>query len=344
MNKKIQGFDGLRAIAVILVFFEHFVINGYSLGGLGVRIFFVLSGFLIIGILHKQRELVDSNSSSLLVELKKFWIRRARRIFPIYYLTLVLLLGKFIAQSKSIHTDGLLWYFILSSNIYIEYRSHSWGEFAHLWSISVEQHFYMLSSPILLFFSRIRHQLIIIIIFIVAIATLLANLLNGANITAIYVSSIVNFGFMAIGGLIAINNHPRKSVMLYGIIASLSIPFYIYLSASKKAAILYPVVVPFLCFIISLIGCASLIKYVSSNQSGLFVRLLEWRPLSKLGEISYGFYVYHFFAPRLSSQFHSSLLIKLWPLFQFTFSVVVAWISWTLIEQRFMKPRPTNQL
>jgi peptidoglycan/LPS O-acetylase OafA/YrhL len=342
MNKKIRGFDGLRGIAVLLVFIEHFVMDGHDLGGLGVRIFFVLSGFLIIGILHSQRERIDTNQSSFLVELKIFWGRRVRRIFPIYYLTLTVLLIKCIYQSESINTEGLPWYFIFASNLFIEYVSLSWASFSHLWSISVEQHFYMFFSPVLLFFSRKNHQPILMIIFAIAMVTFFVNVFGKAAPIIIYVSSIINFAFMTIGGFIAIKSIKENIINAVGVMALVLIPVYIFISASQEIKALYPMAYQFLCHSASLIWCASLIKYVTLNQYGLFVSLLEWPPLRKLGEISYGFYIYHYFVPRLPQQLHTYSLpypYLLWALCQFILTVAVAWISWVFIEQRFMQSK-----
>ena len=80
----VRGLDGLRALAIILVMSFHAGLNQF--GWLGVQLFFVLSGFLITGILWNQKG--DSNPIGF--KLKKFWIRRSLRIFPLYFGVLIL--------------------------------------------------------------------------------------------------------------------------------------------------------------------------------------------------------------------------------------------------------------
>jgi peptidoglycan/LPS O-acetylase OafA/YrhL len=90
MQRRVKGFDGLRAIAVGLVYAYHSTsaahLLGMDAGTLGVRVFFVLSGFLIIGILARQRERIESGHSTFRAEIRAFYYRRALRIFPLYYL------------------------------------------------------------------------------------------------------------------------------------------------------------------------------------------------------------------------------------------------------------------
>jgi len=148
---RIKGFDGLRALCVILVFVDHFVWWRHGLGSLGVKIFFTLSGFLIIGILHEQRKKIEAKRKPALQEFYIFWINRALRIFPIYFLTLAGILAYTFYRELPHTYQGLQYYFAFAGNVYIQHVSHSWGMFTHLWSISVEQHFYMLASPLLLF-------------------------------------------------------------------------------------------------------------------------------------------------------------------------------------------------
>jgi peptidoglycan/LPS O-acetylase OafA/YrhL len=81
--------NGIRAIAIFGVFLAHFITPtiGMTLpyGSMGVRLFFVLSGFLITSILLKARELVQSKEQTFLFTLRQFYIRRALRIFCVYY-------------------------------------------------------------------------------------------------------------------------------------------------------------------------------------------------------------------------------------------------------------------
>lgn len=333
MKTRIKGLDGLRGIAVILVFIEHFVRGGHGLGPLGVKLFFVLSGFLIVGILHKQRQSIEDFKSSAFHELKIFWKRRARRIFPIYFITLFILALNLYIESKSPNTEGLLWYFFFGANFYIQNVSLAWGAFTHLWSISVEQHFYMLSSPILLFLSTKYHKKVLILISSIAFITLIANLLNHTKPISIEVSSIINFAFMAAGGLIALNKQEiNKDKLMITSITMLLLYLIVYHNKTFNINIL-----SIASYSLLLIGCTSLIGYITLAQESKSVSFLEYGPIKKLGEISYGFYVYHYFSPRVPEWVESYYLNRLWFLIQFVITVIVAWLSWNLIEKRLLR-------
>src|SRR5712664_2064127 len=87
-NNRILGLDGIRGIAAVVVIAHHTVIYGHNLGTVAVDVFFLLSGFLIIGIVHKQRLGVDLGMSRASAEMTSFFKKRAARILPIYYVTL----------------------------------------------------------------------------------------------------------------------------------------------------------------------------------------------------------------------------------------------------------------
>src|SRR4051812_29991434 len=88
----ISAVDGLRAMAVFLVLFHHWISNTHFWGEIGVDIFFVISGFLITQILLSYKEKIEGGGS-VTYYLKIFYLRRFYRIFPIYYL---FILGSFL--------------------------------------------------------------------------------------------------------------------------------------------------------------------------------------------------------------------------------------------------------
>lgn len=155
--KRIYGLDVLRALAIIFVLIQH----GKSLVPLhlqgyyelfifdGVSIFFVLSGFLIGGILIK---LVENNtaSGSLLLD---FWLRRWFRTIPnyLFILTVLVIINYFFTPLFSVF--GTKWYYLFSQNIFWEHPPF----FPEAWSLSVEEWFYLLiPSSIFLFISMMR--------------------------------------------------------------------------------------------------------------------------------------------------------------------------------------------
>ncbi|MEO6902241.1 MAG: acyltransferase [Bacteroidia bacterium] len=142
--KRNFGLDLLRAISIWLVLLQHAGINlpglkPLKIGGIGVEIFFVISGFLIGGILFKE---IDKKNN-LIKTLKSFWVRRWFRILPLYYLMLFI---KFIFIDDSIGWNILYYVFFLQNNFYgINYFDVSW-------SLVIEEWFYLF-SPIFLYFS-----------------------------------------------------------------------------------------------------------------------------------------------------------------------------------------------
>src|SRR4051812_31949317 len=94
--KHLPQLDSLRGIAVLLVILSHWLPNGNSafnifLGNAGVNIFFVLSGFLITRILLDLKEKREANNSKTFKLMFAFYMRRTIRIFPIYYITVIIL-------------------------------------------------------------------------------------------------------------------------------------------------------------------------------------------------------------------------------------------------------------
>src|SRR5258708_1651704 len=131
-----HGLDQLRAASVFAVLVHHFFDpwRAYgNLGSLGVQLFFVISGFLITGIL------IDSREAPLGRYLKTFYFRRALRIVPSYYLAV--LVGALIGEpSTAAYLDAHLAY----ATNYAIFRGGDWiGPSTHFWSLAVEQQFYL---------------------------------------------------------------------------------------------------------------------------------------------------------------------------------------------------------
>jgi len=135
--------DSLRAVAVLAVMINHWLpdfLGFHPWGDLGVRCFFVLSGFLITGILLRARSEIDGGRSTRWRQFRQFYVRRCLRIFPIYYLTLVVA----VIVGVQVARDSFSWHFFYASNFYFAQRNDWNGSVSHLWSLSVEEQFYLL--------------------------------------------------------------------------------------------------------------------------------------------------------------------------------------------------------
>src|SRR5258706_1565132 len=161
----IQQFDAIRAIAVILVIISHWMFylqvnKMFELGGVGVNIFFVLSGFLITQILLTNKKGIEEGSlkESKAKSIGKFMVRRALRIFPIYYLLLFVVYtsSSLFPNRMPAHED--LKYYVSYLQNFLFYQRQGWPDehLAPTWSLAVEEQFYLV-WPWLVFFIRAKY-------------------------------------------------------------------------------------------------------------------------------------------------------------------------------------------
>jgi len=141
-SRHIPSLDGIRAISFLLVFSSHAGLESYVPGGLGVTIFFFLSGFLITTLMRDE---YDRNSS---INFRHFWLRRILRIFPPFYLVLILaVVGSLLfAPAGTIEFWPVTAQFLHYSNYWIidhGYPGLPAGTGVY-WSLAVEEHFYLL--------------------------------------------------------------------------------------------------------------------------------------------------------------------------------------------------------
>src|SRR5208337_4189358 len=145
--------DGIRALAVIAVMIQHFdpgTVRWIKLGHVGVRVFFVLSGFLITGILLQARQSAEIDGLSKWRVLRNFYARRFLRIFPIYYLVILVTWVAGIAEMR----ESVGWNLSYLSNFYFYQRGTGNYSVTHLWSLAVEEQFYLLWPLLILFLPR----------------------------------------------------------------------------------------------------------------------------------------------------------------------------------------------
>jgi len=152
----IPSLDGIRAIAFLIVFLSHAGVGGIP-GGLGVTVFFFLSGYLITTMLRREYE--RSNK----IDFKKFYMRRVLRIWPPFYIVLLLALGAsflcgIYSEFNGQHLSAFASQFFHYSNYYnIDYGNQSMALGTEVyWSLAVEEHFYLLFPLLYVLLRRSR--------------------------------------------------------------------------------------------------------------------------------------------------------------------------------------------
>ncbi len=259
-----------------------------KVGGFGVRLFFVLSGFLIIGILHGRRAAIEGGRATPRIELLHFYENRVFRIWPAYFLT-VAIAAAFHFSGRWVGLGELLSAATFTINLPLAY---SWPKFppfvGHLWSVAVEEQFYLWAGFAFLLSSRANAATICKGVMALAVVAWLAGFFY-LGMRANYVGPFVNFGYMALGGLFAISppkmfDYARAAPWALG--AFLLLPLVVFTlgretSGGQIVSGLTPLLVPLV-----LVG-------VARDQTGWLTRLLSWPPLAHMGQISYGLYLYH---------------------------------------------------
>src|SRR3979409_474403 len=161
----IKALDGVRGIAILLVILFH---CGYlGCGWVGVQLFFVLSGFLITSILLKDR------GASLSAYLKRFYWRRSLRSFPLYYLYLLVILGAYLLlKIPPAFANQWPYLFTYTYNVRHILPNYDGSQLLiHLWSLSVEEQFYLI-WPLLVFVFAARRFKTLLIGIVVAVPLL----------------------------------------------------------------------------------------------------------------------------------------------------------------------------
>ena len=157
----IKQLDGLRCIAVLGVLIFHLIgPTSFFLDkipfGYGVDLFFVLSGFLISKILFTVK---DKGSNNYLLDFRNFFIRRALKIFPIYYITIAFLYFIQFQNYSEVH----YWVATYTTNIWICLEKPYLGSYNHLWSLAVEEQFYLFWPFLIFLINKDKLKLLLVI-------------------------------------------------------------------------------------------------------------------------------------------------------------------------------------
>ncbi len=375
---RVPALDGVRGIAILSVMLLHFWETPFSRtrqpsvrtidegllkmmqpGWAGVELFFVLSGFLITGIL------LDAKGGA--GYFRAFYVRRILRIFPVYYLFLFLMLyvaphfeGTEAARAGTMSVDDQWWFWLHGVNIAISFPATNATiplDTVHLWSLSFEEQFYVVWPLVVLALSREWLAALCCAIFVV---TLPFRYLMGVEPLSDVFSTGAPREFtpahadtLVAGALLAVlvrDAHYRSVVARYtvpvGAVAGgcVFLMFLIRDGLDPRDPWVYTIGFVFLSmFFAALVSFAAL-----SAQKVLGVRLLSVAPLRSLGKYSYGMYIVHIFVgfglARIAAErgwIRPIAGLHLPVNLIFTASCIaitygIAWVSWNFFESRIL--------
>lgn len=244
-------------------------------GHIGVSIFFVLSGFLITTLLIQEKE------STGRIDIIAFIKRRAIRIFPLYYLSIFFLM--FMDYTGKASIPNCSYPFALTYTVNFINKGCDHSTISHFWSLSVEEHFYLLWP--LIFMLGKRFSAIVATVLVLACINLgtlfiqhvdswypnrwtfpaMLPILCGCVTAIIHKHWSLSFIF---------DDKVRSNVVLVAILAGLCSPAFVT------------------SYIPWLTSMCALLVYIKSHQTSSLVRILEFKPLAYIGLISYGLYVW----------------------------------------------------
>jgi peptidoglycan/LPS O-acetylase OafA/YrhL len=349
---RLKQIDSLRAIAVLLVMFEHFAgrtLNAWfpiGAGFLGVGLFFTLSGFLITGIFLSSLDAYGQDRSTA---LRNFYARRFLRLAPPFYLlifVLVLLDHEPIASSW-------LWHVAYLTNFWIVMGNPS----NVFWSLAVEEQFYVIWALVVLIWPRQRLFELCIGLICLGLAMKVAWLLAGLPPRDSMYMIFANFGLLGIGVGLALLSYrdgrpfqfdwftPQVSRRFAALaLAGLAIATLSWVFFGRQGYIRYF----FLEHLVG-IGFGWVIIRTAVGWSGWIGLLMDNGVLRYIGQISYSLYLVHNFVPKILEQYFGEFapLNLLVLTLGITFGVCA--LSWVLVEKpilslkRYFPERPLQK-
>ncbi|MEX4490506.1 acyltransferase [Haemophilus influenzae] len=342
--------DGLRAIAVISVIIYHLNESWLSGGFLGVDIFFVISGFLITGIIITE---IQQNSFSF----KQFYTRRIKRIYPAFITVMALV--SFVASAIFIYNDfnqlrkTIELAITFLSNFYLGLTqgyfdlSANENPVLHIWSLAVEEQYYLIFPLILILaYKKFREIKALFIITLILFFILLATSFIPANFYKevlhqpnIYYLSNLRFPELLVGSLLAIYHNLSNKVQLskqvnniLAILSTLLLFSCLFLMHNNIAYI------PGITLILPCIFTALIIH--TTSQNNIIKLCLSNKAIVFIGKISYSLYLYHWIFIAFAYYITGSKQIQgITVLIVVILTIIFSITSYYLIEQPIRKSK-----
>lgn len=326
---RVRGLDGLRGIAVLLVVAAHTVERTLG-GGVGVTMFFVLSGFLITSLLLQEKSVRGA------IDLRAFYVRRALRLFPALAVVLALtpLLMLLVRDPRLAEYPGWL----TVTGLYVMDFARAFGmpetPFGHTWSLAVEEQFYLIWPLALLFFIRkgrgdarsLANTVMVLFGVFLAWRILAAVVLDHSWVAY----SLDTSAFALLLGCVLAT---RKAAGLRN--PSGPLPFWIALGGLAGIT-LSVLVVDYEKVANFYVVPAAILSAIAVSSVESAPRILTARPLLWLGKLSYGLYLWHFVLLKLEfdGREPESLPVRAGLVLV---SLLFAWGSWHLVEKQCLR-------
>lgn len=311
--KYLPSIDSLRALAVLAVIIYHIDVNYLPGGFLGVDLFFVLSGYLISSLIIKEYKKTGT------LNLYNFYMRRARRLLPaVYFMITVCLVFMVLFNGvllRKSHLDAVFGYIYSSNWWYIFHKLNYFDSFGaqspfkHLWSLAIEEQFYMFFPLIFLIFNRrkkeegkgpsLNKNFLYIVLGLILISLITHILLFDINnINRIYFGTDTRAFSLLVGVVGALlypidklsNPTNSKENLAYSVVSIISISILITIMFYTTEYNTWLYRGGFL-----LVAVLGLIIIISSGKQHTFIsKALSFKPIVFIGKISYSLYLWHF--------------------------------------------------
>lgn len=331
--------DGVRGLSILLVAVSHGGLGHVVPGGLGVTIFFFISGYLITTLLLKEMREHDT------VKLGDFYMRRLWRLMPALVIYIFLSLLVYVAFKQSIDIQELLsstFYFSNYYNIFVGYEplAGTFSPYSVLWSLAIEEHFYLFFAP-LMAFVRTRRFLIVSITMMLISPLIVRGLVTHAAATNFsenytYYATDARIDSIAYGCLLAIIGYKKTSwknsnfvviLALTGLLFTLT-----YRDVYFRQVIRYSVQGVCLYFIFG--------ELIYSKEIEWLRRILSVRLMVFVGKLSYSLYLYHWIALTLMIAYLGRVQATVaWQIGYWVLSFGLAALSYYFVERPTLKLR-----
>jgi peptidoglycan/LPS O-acetylase OafA/YrhL len=334
--------QGLRAVAILLVVLFHAGIPGITGGYVGVDVFFVISGFVITGVLLRERATTGRTS------LVHFYGRRARRIIPAASLVIVVTvlaayhyLGPLTGHENAV--DGQ-WAAVFLANFHFAASQTNYlasqqppSALQNYWSLAVEEQFYIVYPAIFLLtvglarnFS-LRTRLAIVLTAVLVASYAFSIVYTSSNAAAAFFSPLTRAWELALGGLIAVGSPSLRRIprRLAALTSWAGLTAIIVASVTLTSATVYPgalVAIP-------VVGAGLVIAGGTAQPRWGAEQALRQRPFQLLGLISYSLYLWHWPILTIATERQGVTVLPVWDnVLWLLVATVLAVITYRVLE------------